>query len=321
MPHTVTIAGTAAGLNQFCTKYSNKVAQTVKQELEFDKDLPSVSVDHSYTGQEVGLSSLLQPYQPGFTPNNAESFDGIDSSLQVAKVDLLFTAEQLENFFTKWKCNWFTPNPTEIKSTYAGYIMGAHVLPQLGEELNQASYSGVRVEPVSGTPGTVLQSFDGFGTQITTHISDGRLVPINTGALLEATMVTQVRDFCRSLPMVYRYKKGKIEMSKTNAQKYADRYQALHPTRKVNEEQQDDLYLKVDHFNKTIVGRTAMEGSDRMICTFDNHESMLVGKRKGFPDYFQFRFQEFDRQLKVFAEIYRFYNFDNCLHTFVNDQA
>lgn len=321
MPHSITIAGAAAGLNQFANKFSDKIHQSLKDQLEFDVMLPQVSCDESYTGQEITVSGMLQPYQHQFTPNNEEEFDGITSTIQVAKVDLQFTAEQLEKFKNKWRNNWFTPNPEDIRSTYAGYVMGQHILPQLGEELNEASYKGATAAIVPGTPGAILESFDGYATRIAGHITDGRLVPITTGALVEGTMVTQVRNFCKAIPRQYRYKKGTLFMSKTNAQKYADNYQNTYTTRKVNEEEQDKLYLKVDHFNKMIKGMTCMEGSDRIICVFDNLDSMIVGKRKEFPDYFNFRFQEFDRTLKVFAEIYRFYNFETCIHTFVNDQA
>ena len=110
-------------------------------------------------------------------------------------------------------------------------------------------------------------------------------------------------------------------MAKSKAQDFADDYQAKFPNRKVNEEEQDKLYLKVDHYNKTIKGLTCMEGSDRIILVFDNLESLLIGKRTGFPPFFRFRFQEFDRTLKVMAEIYRFYGAETCLHMFTNEQA
>lgn len=321
MPHTVNIESTAAALNQFMVRYGTRIHQKLKQGLEFERNVPRVRAEYAYSGQDVTVSSLLQPYQVAFTPNNTESFDGITSYLRPLKVDLQFSAEQLEKFFSKWKANWFDTDPEEIRAKYAGYIIGQHILPQVTEELNLASWAGQYVAPTAGTAGAVLASVDGYRVNLADHINDGRLTPITTGALVSTTMVEQVREFCAGIPEPYRYRTGKLYMSKTHAQAYADNYQSLYPSRKVTEEMPNELYLRVDHYNKTIVGVTAMEGSNRIICQFDDLDGMIVGEREGKPSFFQFRFQAFDRTLKCFAEIYRFYNWETCLHTFVNDQA
>lgn len=321
MPHSISIEATAAGLNQFNQRFSNKIHDAMRQGLEFESVLPFVQADYAYTGQEVAIGDTLQPYQHQFTPQNEETFDGITSYLKPLKVDLLFTAEQLEKFFNKWRAEWFKPDPADIQVTYAQYVIQNHILPKVTEELNLVSWDGEHAAPTPGTPGAILESVDGFRKAIETHIADNRLSPITTGAIVPSTLVDQVREFCREVPEPYRYKMGKIFMSKTNAQYYADNYQDLFPSRKVNEEEQDKLYLRVDHYNKTIIGVTAMEGSDRMVMVFDNAESMIIGERIGYPRYFNFRFEPEDRTLKCFSEIYRFYNFETCKHCFVNEQS
>lgn len=321
MPHSVTIAATADALNQFVVRYGTKIHQKLKNGLEFERDLPKAPTENTYTGETIVVSSLVQPYQHAFTPNNTEAFDGVDSVIRPIKVDLQFTAEQLEKFFSKWRANWFDTDPEDIRSNYAGYVIGQHMLPQITEELNTISWAGAFASPTPGTPGALLTSVDGYKTNLATHISDGRITPINTGALVASTMVAQVRAFCAAIPEPYRYKTGILEMSKTWAQAYADDYQAKFPSRKVTEDMPDQLYLRVDHYNKTIIGRTCMEGSARIICRFPDLESMIVVTRVGKPDMFQFRFQVFDRTLKVMAEIYRAYNWETLLHCFVNEQV
>jgi hypothetical protein len=64
-----------------------------------------------------------------------------------------------------------------------------------------------------------------------------------------------------------------------------------------------------------------MEGSDRFVCTFPGFRSLIVGEREGYSRYPNFRFQVFDRTLKAYAEIYRFYGFESAKHLFVSDQA
>jgi hypothetical protein len=102
---------------------------------------------------------------------------------------------------------------------------------------------------------------------------------------------------------------------------YADDYAAKFPSREVNEVRHDQKYLRVDHYNKVIKPMVSMEGSSRIVVQFDDAMGMIVGTRAGMPRFFDFRFEAEDRNLKMFAEIHRFFNFETCLHTFVNDQA
>jgi hypothetical protein len=321
MPHSISIEATALGLNQFQQKFGTQMHQKLKQGLELESELPFVEAEYAYTGQDIEVADVLQPYQAQFTPNNSETFDGITNYLRPLKVDVQYTAEQLEKFFAKWKPNWFTPGAEDIQRGYASYIINNHLLPQVTEELNLASWAGQYVAPVAGTPGTVLQSVDGFKKFIAAQITAGRLTVLPTGALVASTMVAQVRDFCSQVPEPYRYLKGMLFMSKTNAQAYADDYLDKYPRRDAAVSNADSLYLNVDNYNKTIKGITAMEGSDRIICVFGNRPSMIVGTRMGYPRYFSFRFQPFDRTIKCMAEIYRFYGAETLLHAFVNDQV
>ena len=189
------------------------------------------------------------------------------------------------------------------------------------EELNLISWAGEYVAPTAGTPGAAINAVNGFGVNLETWVSDGRLTELNTGVIDLSNMVEQTRDFIKLIPNPYRYAPGRIMMSRTNAQAYADDYQYRYPTRSVNENQQDLQYLRVDHFNKVIQGCVAMEGSDRMVVVYDSMPSLIIGNRTGYPPYFQFRFEAEDRNLKMFAEIYRFYGLESSLHLHINDQA
>jgi len=126
-------------------------------------------------------------------------------------------------------------------------------------------------------------------------VTAGRLVPLVTGAwpvaptIGDGDVVAYVRDFCKLIPEPYRYKVGKIFMSKTKAQLYADDYRDKYQRGVQVPSDRTGFFARVDDFNKTIVGQTSMEGDDRMIVVFDNADSMLIGTRTGFPQYFNFR--------------------------------
>lgn len=321
MAHTIQIAAAADMLNQYVSRFSPQIHSTLRQGLEFERDVPFVQAESAYSGVDATVSGGLQPWQPTFTPNNTEDWDGVDSYLRPVKVDLRYDAEQLEKLFSKWGAQWFDTDPEDIRNGYAAYVIENVMVPKIMEDLNRASWAGEYVAPAEGVAGTFLQSIDGYQKMITDHINNGNLTPLTMGVFAQSTAVEQIRDACASLDDPYRYARGRIYMSKTNAQKYHDNYLATYPTRRAAEEEADQMYLRVDNYNKRIVGATAMEGSDRMVWQFDNLPGMIVGTRTGKPRYFNFRFEPKDYTLKCFAVIYRFYNFDTLLHTFVNDQA
>ena len=321
MAHTVTINDTNNALSQYCNRFSAQIHQTVKQSLEFERELPFQPCDYAYTGQEGEVGDTLQPYQSAFTPVNTETFDGITSFLQIGKIDLLFDAIQLEKYYSKWKCDWFEAGKDPAVWSYPRYIIDNFVITKATEELNTASWSGVRVAPTPGTAGAPIEAFDGFKKGIADMITASRLTPTNTGALVASTMVAQVRDHHNQIPEPYRYMQGITFCSKTIAQQYADDYASKFPSRKVTEDEPDRMYVRVDHYNKTLVGVTAMEGSDRLITVFNSRPSMIIGTRDGFPRYFDFRFEVEDRKVKAFCELYRFFSFETTKHMFVNEQV
>lgn len=321
MAHTISITTASNALGQYCVRFGDRINTTIRQGLEFEAELPKIDCDYAYQGQDVTISDILQPYQKAFTPNNTESFDGVLNTLQLGKIDLEFDWEQMENFFDKWRCNWFEAGKAEDEWTYPRYIMEEVILPKIIEELNTVSWDGEYAAPTPGTAGALLETFDGFRIKIEDFITGGDLTPIVVGALVSTTMVAQVRTFCAGLPSKYRHKKGLIFMSKTNAQMYADDYQAKFPARTVTIDMPDKQYLRVDHYNKMIVGLESMEGSDRFICNFDGLDSMLIGAKKGRPMLPEFRFHVYDRSLHVLAEIHRFFGFETLQHVYVSDQA
>jgi len=309
-------------MNQYCAEFSPKIAQKLKQGLEFERDFTVVPTEHTYVTPSVEVSHLLQPYQYQFTPNNVSTFGGEEFTLKPGKVDLKFTQEEMEKFYDTWACKWFDLGQSMMEQNpFADYMIANHIMPQLIEDWNMASWAGVRVEPTAGTAGTYLQSWNGYKKVITDLIAASKVVPIATGAPSSGVMVDWVRDFCYGMPELYRTAPGKIYMSATNAARYSEDYMEKYPRAIEVTNNPNAPVVRVDHFNKMVVGVNAMAGSDRMFFSPDSVNNNIIGTKRGKPVFPVFRFQEQDRVLKVLSEAWRFYGFDYPGHLYVNDQA
>ena len=325
MAHAFSIDGTAVALNQVMVTRAQEIQQTMRVGLEFEREFPFVPTEHTYMAPNVAISNLLQPYQPAFTSNNTETWDSVENTLEHGKSDIEFDALQLEEAWDTLLSNYFELDKSPDMWDYANYVLKQVVMPKLMEEINEASWAGERVDPTPGTPGTYLESWDGYKKKIADAVTAGSLTPIATGALVAGTMEEQVRTFCAGLPDAYRFKPGKIYMSSTRAIQYAEDYLSNHNHTNEVRENPDRPVYRVDFYNKVVVPVMAMEGSDRMFFSPDSANNIIVGNRirNGVVQspYPNFRFQVFDRKLKCLAEMSRFYGFKYWGHLFVNDQA
>jgi len=321
MAHSIDIEATAVALNQTLTTRDQEIQQQLRVGLEFEKDTPLLPSDKIYMAPNVTISNTLQPYQSAFTPNNTETWDSVENTLQLGKVDMEFDIDELEEFWDTLLGEFFQLDRSPDMYDYAMYIMNNVVNPKLMEEMNTASWAGERVDPTPGTPGAPNETWDGYKKKIADAVTAGQLTPIATGALVATTMEEQVRDFCAGLPAAYRFKPGTIYMSATRAIEYAEDYAASHPRAIDIVQDPDNPVYRVDNYNKVIKPCHAMEGSDRMFFSPDSTRNMLVGFKRGESPYPRFRLQVFERKLKVLSEVSRFYGFRYWGHLFVNDQA
>lgn len=322
MAHAVSIASTQAALNQHMVQFAPEVRQVFRVGLEFETlpEIAMVSADHTYTSQNVAVSSLIQPYQARFTPNNTESWDGVSNVLRPIKLDLSFSEEQLMKFYDKWRNEWFEAGKNPMEWSYPRFITENMIAPVWKEEINQLAWLGEFVEPTPGTAGAMLESCDGYKKAITDAISAGKLVPIASGAYTSSNIRTKVQEFMMALPDGVRGRKGVLLMSDTHAREHFFDFQGDFATSTWSSLQEMGGQ-KVNGFDVQIKGLMAMEGSDRWIFLPQNSPNMIFGTRRGYPSYPSFIMDHDLYNLNMKAVIYRFYGFEYWDNLYVNDQA
>lgn len=322
MAHAITIAATNAALNQFASTFAADVKQVFRTGLEFESNglIPFVTADHTYTATNVEPASVLQPYQPRFTPNNSESWDAVSNTLRPIKIDLTYNEEHLQKFYDGWRNEWFEAGKNPMEWSYPKYIIEQAIAPKYREELNHMAWAGEYVAPTPGTPGSYLESVDGWKIQIANAITAGDLVPVNSGSYTSSDIRSKLEAWFMSMPEQVRNKGGVVLMSATNAREYYFDYRGDFSTATWGNLQESGGML-VDGFGVKIIGISAMEGSDRWIFLPGSQQNMIIGTKRGHPTYPQFVF-DFDLyNLYVKAAFYRFFGFEHWGNLYVNDQA
>ena len=320
MAHAVTIASTNDALNQHMVQFAAETKQVFRVGLEFETDLPFVTADEVYTADNVSLGDIVQPYQPRFTPTNAESWGAVSNSLRPIKIDLEFTEEQLLKFFDKWKNMWFEAGKNPTEWSYPRYIMEQVVAPKYREEMNAIAWNGEYVAPTLGTAGASLESCDGFRIGIENAIDNGDLTPVNSGSYTASDIRSKLEDWMMAMPDAVRGRGGTVYMSDSWMRKYYYDFRGDFSTATwANLQAMGGL--TVDGFPVLIKGIKAMEGSDRWIYQPDNQENMIIGTRRGYPRDPQFIFDTDLYTLRAKAVVYRFFGFSFWDNLYVNDQA
>lgn len=320
MAHTLTIAGTAMALNQHQVTFSNELKQKFRQGLEFENMLPMVTADEVYSAKNVNMNDVIQPYQPRFTPVNAETWDGVDNYLKPIKIDLEFTEEQLVKNFDKWTNEWFEGGKPAAEWSYPRYLIENVVAPIYAENMNNLSWNGVFVAPTLGTPGAVLDSCDGFKKKITDAITAGTLVVVASGAYTSSNIREKLEDWMKAMPEAVRGRAGTVYMSDTEARNYYYDFRGDFGNSTWSN-LQNNTGLMIDGFPVKVVGVKSMGASKRWIYLPDNAQNMIVGSRRGYPKDPQFIFDYDLYSVKAKAVVYRFFGFEFWQNLYVNDQA
>jgi len=316
---TTVIQAQATSLNRHAVTYASEMKQELRQSSEFERMLTPRACDHTYSAPNVSISEIVQQYQWKFTPKSSATFDAVDNTLQKIKIDVNFTADDLEKFWDSWKVEWHELGKDPMEWSFHRYLYDVVITPKIIEEMNRNAWAGEYVAPTDGVAGVSINSVDGYRKKIADAITAGKVVPITTGALVDSTMVNQTETFTDSIPQPYRDLPGVIKMSKTHARNYYRDYRANFGTGNGVINPNDEL--RIDATQKRIEGVAAMEGSDRMIFVPTNSRNMIWGTRKGYSSFPMIRWEKFERSIKGLAEFYRFYGFEYWNNLFVNDQV
>lgn len=319
MPSTTSIAVAADTLNRHAVAYNPQIQQVVRAGLEYQMDWTVRACDNTWSAPNAVVGEIIQAYQSAFTPKSSVAFDAEELKLRKVKLDIEFTADDLEKYFESWRVEWNEIGRDEAEWSFPRYLYEVIMMPKIIEEENRNAFKGVFAAPTPGTAGVSLSSVDGLEKKLQDGVAAGKIVEIVTGALTISNAVNKIETFADGLPELVRNLPGRILCSHTYERFYARNYRELFGTGNGVAGNQNTGLL-VDFSNKRVEGRHYLAGSEGLIFVPDNRPNLVWGTRSGFPTMPQIRWKHDGiRVVKGTAEWYRFFGYEFPQEVFIND--
>lgn len=282
-----------------------------------------ITRDTVYKAAKSTVGSLVQPFQKGFTPRaNSLTFEPVQIIQHHMKVD-----DEL--------------SPDDLMPSWLGFLAGSEVkrsewpfirwflenkwFPKIGEdiELNEIGL-GVATAPTPGTAGPIKTSMDGVQTILNGHISAGRTVPINMGAIPEndVDLVTYMEELVDQIHKAYWRKDMTGYLSEDLERRYLRGHAAKYGDRASSNTNKGGS-TKIEFTNQSIKGLPSMNlkanggACNRIFFTPKENAVMMMNKANPFRDL---DMQPFERVIKLLTDWYMGIGFILPEIVFCNDQ-
>ena len=157
-----------------------------------DRLFPTMKIfrGDKYRGADVKLSSILQPFQKGWTPKGDMTLSPIEIDKFPLKIDVEVYPDDIRS---SWAGFWQDLSKQERKNwPLIRYMVEKHILPKRDEEYElDVVFGGRFFAPTPDVAGEAYGSMDGIRYLRNKAIESGRCSPIILGAV-----PTDAKDFC-----------------------------------------------------------------------------------------------------------------------------
>lgn len=244
---------------------------------------------------KASITSVLQPFQKGWTPKGIAAMEPLSISQYKMKID---SEEYPDDLEISW-LGFLADNSTDRKTwPFVRWFVEVLLLPKAKEEYElDAVYFGKRKEPTAGTAGETFEVMDGILTARNKAILDGKTAPINLGAwdADDEVLVDQMEEFVDGLNHKYKNAMMLAGVNETIHRRY------LRGKRKKYGKDTDyqGSNSKVDFSNITLVGLPSMIGSDAIWATPMGNARKMMKKTANMNSI---RVENVDRLVKMYSD-------------------
>lgn len=281
---------------------------------------PRPTSDTIYRSTLTSLTRIVQPFQKAYTPIGDFNFKPNEFSLYKLKIDLQEYPDELEQTYVGFLAD--LPEADRSKWPFVRWAMEEHVKPKRDEDLEDNEYfDGVFAAPAPGVAGAAGTAMNGLRKVIRGYNTDGR-TNLGNGAIVTgapagnaADWCTQVEEFVRSIPRIFRKKVDYIFMDPDLELKYRDG-----KDEKYNLQYAKDAdLLTVNKFPSIKVQAVESHAGSNLIWTTIPVNRVAPIKKAAMKDTLTAK--EFSpRQVSIYGDWWECLNFEVPEFIFHNDQ-
>lgn len=281
--------------------------------------------DTSYQMGSTELSSVLQPFQPGWTPKGQLKASPIILTQTPFKVDL---EEQPDKLEASWLGFLADSNLNRAEWPFVRYLVEKHLYNKMDEEYElDVIYFGKQVAPTAGVAGAAAESMDGIRTVINRAIQQSKITPIVMGAIPTDPLAfcEYIEAFVDKFTRRYRGRALEVCMNPTLARRYAKgRHQKYKldttdaPAKPIIDGNGDALLQVPIEFTKhTVVGLDSMGDSLKIWATHKDNRKRLAKKTINTKSV---RIESAKREVYIFTDFWKGLGFPMPEAVFTNEQ-
>ncbi len=278
--------------------------------------IPTVNTEEQ--GALITQGSVLQGYQPVWTPYGTTTLKPHKIQLYEQKIDLSYTADELGAIAKSW-VGFLAALDTADRSQwpFIRYMIEVHILKKRDEDYElQAIYKGEYDDAVSGTPTPANKSMMGLKYIVNKAIADGYAMSIALGVppTDPVAFVDYFEAFVKGIPEIVRSQVDMVRMSPNLRQRYKE---GMRKKYNASWEQTKSLLTHIDYDDMAVRGFHSMAGSNKIFASIKNN---LVEYTKRPQAANVFKVETSKRTVDLFTDWHKGVGANDPRYLFSNDQ-
>jgi hypothetical protein len=279
------------------------IFQSLKQELTITQYMTTVTTDKTeWRAAKAIMDSVLQQFTPKWTPKGKSTFSPITIKNFKLKVNVPITPSDIVDQYIGYM---YDENLTPDQMPIVKYVVDVLLIPQLGEDLENAMSTGKFVEHTQtqdGAAGSAAEdSMDGVVTILQTlKVKVGNSVTwlLDGVELTAVNIIEKMNAAADAVAPLYKKKKMTIHADPDLILMYQRAYQKLYP----NTKNEDNGKLRLDFTNLTFAPVDGLIGTGVFFITPKENFIHLMSRNASDAKIF---LQVANYDVKVFMEFWK----------------
>ncbi len=250
--------------------------------------------DTIYRMAKLALTSVVQPFQQDWTPQDVSAFTPNELRLYHFKVDEDIQPDAIEDTWLS-----FLADNSVLRKDWplVRWLIEVGYIPQINQDMELHEYGkGEYVAPAAGVAGAVGTGMNGLIKLLQVGVDGGTINSINLGALQTATIFDQVEAFIDGISQIYQGVAMDVCMSQSWRKAYLRDKRANGFYQIASEKGIDE---SIDFTPQKVKGLPSLNGTDTIFAT---PKSNLIHLTKKSANKTRFSIEESKRTVSFLSD-------------------